>query len=73
MVRLRFGYGFHHGPHILALLLLLLVVAALVVGILALLRMRRGPGTRGANRDLARPGPRTRPRLDRASPPLRPG
>ena len=47
MVRLRFGYGFHHGPHILALLLLLLVVATLVVGILALLRVRQVPAPRG--------------------------
>ena len=46
MMRLHFGYGFHHGTHIAALVFLLLVIAALVVGVLALLRLRRVPAPR---------------------------
>ncbi|MGD0984931.1 MAG: SHOCT domain-containing protein [Acidimicrobiales bacterium] len=44
-LRLGLGYGFHHGPRVLAVLILLLVIAALVVGVVALVRMRRYPAT----------------------------
>ena len=46
MFHLRFGYGLHHGPRVFALLLLVLVIAALVVGVVALVRMRRLPAPR---------------------------
>ena len=41
MLRLRFSQGLRHGPHVFAWLFLLLVIAALVVGIVALIRIRR--------------------------------
>jgi len=46
MFRFRFGYGLHHGPRVFALLLLVLLTAALVVGIVALVRMTRLPAPR---------------------------
>ena len=46
MFRFRFGYGLHHGPRVFALLLLVLLTAALVVGIVALVRMSRLPAPR---------------------------
>jgi uncharacterized membrane protein len=40
---MRYGYGLHHGVHWLAWLVLALVIAALVVGVVALLRLRQHP------------------------------
>jgi len=37
----HYGFGIHHGHHVLGLLFVLLVIAALVVGVVALVRMRR--------------------------------
>ncbi|MGO9965075.1 MAG: hypothetical protein ACLPUG_16815 [Acidimicrobiales bacterium] len=42
--RLGLSYGFRHGPRAFGLLILVLVIAALVVGIMALVRTRRHPG-----------------------------
>jgi putative membrane protein len=39
----RYGPGFHHGPHVLAWLFFALLVAALVLGIVALVRSWNRP------------------------------
>ena len=63
MSRFRFGYGFHNGPHVFAWLLLLLVIAALVVGVVALVRMRRFPAPRLQGGTWPASGPRADPAL----------
>ncbi|MGA2803951.1 MAG: SHOCT domain-containing protein [Acidimicrobiales bacterium] len=62
--RLGFGYGFHHGPRVFALLVLVLVIAALVVGVMALVRTRRYPGPRLQAWNWPPLGPRIDPALN---------
>jgi putative membrane protein len=53
----RYGYGLHHGPGVFAWVVLALVVAALVVGIVALVRLTGHPRSGAAAGPLATQGP----------------
>ncbi len=63
MLRLRFSQGLRHGPHVFAWLFLLLVIAALVVGIVALIRIRRLAAARSQSGSWSAEGSRIDPAL----------
>jgi uncharacterized membrane protein len=59
----RYGYGFHHGPGVFGWLFVALVIAALALGVVALVRMWRFPGSRSQNRSWPVSDPRDDPAL----------
>jgi len=59
----RYGYGVHHGPGVFGWVVLALIVAALVVGIVALVRLTRHGGTSAPVGSWAPHGPPADPAL----------
>ncbi len=59
----RYGYGFHHGPGVFGWLFLALVIAALALGVVALVRMSRFPGSRSQDKSWPASDPRVDPAL----------